>query len=128
MKAIVAHCIKSVRQVNTKYGPKCIAEVEVQGEPQKEFWMSLKQGDKLSDCFDQLQNNGGFSSKRGECHIVIDDSEGKERFVWCGMHFGTHSDLPWLEEKFGVTCESPYIGRQEAADFVEADPQLVDGE
>lgn len=121
MKSIVAHSIKSIRQVNTKFGPKYIAEIEVQGEPQKEFWMSIKQGNKLADCFDLLQNNGGYSSKRGECHIVIDDSEGKERFVWCGMHFGTRSDLPWLEEKFGVTCTSPYIGRQEAVSDEAAD-------
>lgn len=32
MRAVVAHTIKSVREVNTKFGPRCVAEVEFVGE------------------------------------------------------------------------------------------------
>lgn len=125
MRAALVHSIKSVRQVNTKYGEKVVAVIEIQGEPQQEFWMSLKQGERLSDCFDALQRQGGYSSKHAECHVVIDDSEGKNRFVWCGMHTPKRSDLDFLEDRFGVTCESQYIGRQSAVTD-EADESLKD--
>lgn len=127
MRAVVAHSIKSIRSVNTKFGPRCVAEIEIQGEPQKEFWLSPKQGAKLQDCFDALDRNGGYSSKRGECHIVLDQGEKGERFVWCGMHTAKRSDLEWLESQFGVTCASPYIGRQSTSDLSEdADESLKD--
>lgn len=127
MRAVVAHSIKSVRSVNTKFGPKYIAEIEIQGEPQKELWMSIKQGEKLADCFEQLQKHGGYSTHRAECHIVLDQGEKGERFAWCGMHTVGRSDLDFLDEKFGVTCVSPYIGRDKAEDVSsDADPALKD--
>jgi hypothetical protein len=125
MRSVVAHAISSVRTVNTKYGPKVVAEIQPLNEQKKEFWLSLKQGDKLSQCFDKLQEHGGYSTKHAECHIVLEQGEKSERFVWCGIHTGKRSDLDFLDQKFGVKCESPYIGRANAA-IGEADEMLVD--
>lgn len=112
MRTVVVHCIRAVRPVNTKYGPKVVAEIEIQGEAKREFWLSPKQGQKLGDCYDIMQRHGGYSTKHAECHLVLDDqSERGERFVWCGLHTPRSSDLAWLEKQFGVACESPYIGR-----------------
>lgn len=122
MRTVVAHSIKSVREVNTRFGLKAIAEIEVQGEPKKELWMSVKQGDKLVECFDKLNQHGGYSTKRAECHIILDEGEKGERFVWCGIHTPKFSELKFLEEKFGVKCESPYIGRYDLEAEAPAEP------
>lgn len=114
MRAVLAHAISSIRSVNTKYGPKVVAEIQLLGEAKKEFWLSTKQGEKLSQCSDKLQVHGGYSTKHAECHIILERGEKGERFVWCGLHTGKRSDLPFLDEKFGVKCESPYIGRVNA--------------
>jgi|GEM_PF-3700090 len=120
MKAVLATSIKSVRDVNTKYGPRCVAVIELYEQPQQEFWMTPKQGKKLDDCFEELDRHGGYSTKKAECHIILEETERGDRFVWCGMHTPKHSDLEWLEEKFGVTIESPYLGRYDA------EPRAVD--
>jgi len=125
MRAVVAHTIKSVREVNTKFGPRCVAEVEFVGEPKQELWMSPKQGNQLRKCFDELERHGGYSGKHGECHIMLDHGERGDRFVWCGMHTPKRSDLEWLEHKFGVTCNPEYVARHDAA-IGEADASLVD--
>ena len=125
MRSVLAHAISSVRSVNTKYGPKVVAEIQLQGKAKKEFWLSPKQGEKLAQCFDKLQEHGGYSTKHAECHIILDAGEKGERFVWCGIHTGKRSDLEFLEKKFGVTCESPYIGRADATPR-EADESLLD--
>jgi hypothetical protein len=121
MRTAIAHCIKSMRSVNTKYGPKVVAEIEIQGQPKREFWLSPKQGEKLGECFDELQRHGGYSTKHAECHIVIEDGERGPRFVWCGIHSPHHSELDFLESRFDVVCESPYIGRPDAAPREAAD-------
>lgn len=110
MKAVVAHKITSLREVTTKFGNRFIAELEVKGHPKKEFWMSEKQWIKLSKCAETINELSGFSTKRAELHIIIDDGE-KERFVWCGIHSPRFSELKWLEDKFGVKFDSPYVGR-----------------
>lgn len=127
MRTVVAHCIKSLRSVNTKYGPKVVAEIEIQGEAKREFWLSPKQGQKLGDCFDILERHGGYSTKHAECHLVLDQGERGERFVWCGLHTPRSSDLAWLEKQFSVQCESPYIGRHDQdTEPVAADERLKD--
>lgn len=108
MRSALVHSIKSVRKVPTRIGPRCIAVLELAGQPQCELWMSIKQGDKLSKCFEELQEYGGYSSKRAECHVVMEDGDRGPRFVWCGMHSASNSELPFLEEKFGVTCAPAY--------------------
>lgn len=122
MRTVVAHSIKSVREVKTRFGLKAIAEIEIQGEQKKELWMSVKQGDKLTKCFDALQEHGGYSTKRAECHIVIDDGGKGERFVWCGIHTPKFSELKFLEQKFDVKCESPYVGRYDLEVDTPAEP------
>jgi hypothetical protein len=126
MRAALAHSVSYVKQVSTKFGPKAVAEIQLQGEAKKEFWMSVKQGEKLADCFDRLQAHGGYSTKHLELHIILDQGEKGERFVWCGTHSGKRSDLPFLEEKFSLKIESPYIGRVEDGITGEALPELKD--
>ena len=65
MRTVVVHCIRAVRPVNTKYGPKVVAEIEIQGEAKREFWLSPKQGQKLGDCYDIMQRHGGDCSYPG---------------------------------------------------------------
>lgn len=122
MRAVTFTSIQSVRTVNTKNGQRVIAEVEIFNESKQEFWMSVKQGDKLSKCFDELIKNKGYSSKRAECHAVLDAGNNGERFVWCGMHKPSFSELKFLEEKFGVKCESPYIGRYDIGNDATSEP------
>lgn len=113
MKSVVIHHVIECREVTTKYGEKYVAELEIIGEPKQTFWMSVKQGGQLAKCAHQLKD--GNSTKRSELHVVIDDSGEKPRFVWCGLHTASRSDIPFLQEKFGVVCESPYIGFQDAS-------------
>jgi hypothetical protein len=121
MRTVIAHCITQVNSIQTQYGLKVVAEMQLLGEEKKKFWMSEKQGQKLSECFDWLQQHGGYSTKHAECHIVLDQGEKSERFVWCGIHTAKKSDLDFLESRFGVKCESPYIGRAEPATGEAAD-------
>ncbi|MGL5468750.1 MAG: hypothetical protein ACRDCT_11300 [Shewanella sp.] len=125
MRSVLAHAIYSIRAVHTKYGPRYIAEIQLLGETKKDFWLSPKQGEKLAQCFEKLQEHGGYSTKHAEVHIILDNGEKGERFVWCGVHTGKRSDFDFLEQKFGVKCESPYIGRVDAS-ICEADESLVD--
>ena len=108
MKTYLVHRVVSIRSVNTKFGERCIAELEIKNSPKKEYWMSLKQGNRLGECADRLRDM--HSTKHSELHIVVDDSGDKERFVWCGIHSHKHSDIPFLEEKFQVKVNESYIG------------------
>ncbi len=125
MRSVLAHAISYIVPIDTEYGPKVVAKIQFQGKAKKEFWLSTKQGEKLSQCLDKLQEHGGYSSKHAECHIVLDQGKKGERFVWCGIHTGKHSELEFLEQKFGVKCESPYIGRADATPR-QADESLKD--
>lgn len=108
MKAAVLHHLVEARAVSTKHGPRYVAEIELIGEPKRTFWLSVKQGERLIECAEQLEHS--HSTKHSELHIVMDG----DRFVWCGIHSTRHSDLDFLESRFGVTCASPYIGRPSA--------------
>lgn len=124
MRAAVVHRVVSAVRRSTRNGDRFLAEIEIVGEGRREYWMSIKQGEELIDCAYELKE--GYSTKHMELHVVLDGDSDKERFVWCGLHSGKKSDLPFLEERFGVKCESPYIGRQSAADLSGPDPLLID--
>lgn len=84
-----------------------MAEIEILNDSKLSVWVSAKQANKLRSCFDALSEHGGYSCKRSECHVILDE----DRFVWCGMHTPERSELKWLEERFHVVCASPYIGK-----------------
>jgi len=123
MKAVVIHRVVEAKAVSTRFGERYVADVEIIGTGKATFWMSPKQGAHLAECAHRLEN--GFSTKHAELHAVIDESGDKPRFVWCGIHSPRHSDIPFLNERFGVACESPYIGLPDASPR-EADPALRD--
>lgn len=124
MKSVVIHRVVECKHVVTRYGDKYVAEVEILNQGKQQFWLSIKQGEKLVECADRLKN--GYSTKHIELHAVIDDSGDKPRFVWCGLHSARHSDLPFLSEKFGVTCTPAYIETPDAGER-EVHEQLLDG-
>jgi len=128
----VAHCIDSIKFVETKYGPKAVAEIRLIDRPKQTFWVSVKQGEKIESCFDFLKQGSGYSSKTSEVHLVLEQSERGLRFVWAGIHSSKKSELTYLEEKFGIVAESPYIGRpdleRDENQPVEADASLVEDE
>lgn len=115
MKAAVLHRLVEARAVSTRNGPRYVAEIELIGEPKRTFWLSIKQGERLVECADRLEN--GYSTKHAELHVVLDG----DRFVWCGIHSLRRSDLDFLESCFDVECESPYVGRPDATPREAAD-------
>jgi len=125
----VAHCIDSIKFVETKYGPKAVAEICLMDSPKKTFWVSVKQGKKIETCFDFLKQGSGYSSKTREVHLVLQKDERGLRFVWAGIHSHRKSDLKYLEDKFDIVAESPYVGRSDLEKDehqpVEADASLV---
>jgi len=108
--AVASH-IDSIRYVNTKYGAKVVAEIQMIGRAKTTFWLSPKQGEKLEACVDFLGRGSGYSTKHREVHLVLEEGEKGLRFVWAGIHSAKKSDLKYLETKFGITAESPYVGR-----------------
>lgn len=107
-------CITSIRRldvVQTKYGVKGIAEVCLYKLPKQTFWVSIKQYDNLQKLFDFLDKGRGYSTNVREAHCVLKETEGEYRYVWGGVHSAKKSDLKYLEQHFGVTFKSPYIGR-----------------
>lgn len=115
MRAAVLHRLVEARAVSTKHGPRYVVEAELIGEPKHTFWLSIKQGEHLIECANRLEH--GHSTKRSELHIVMDG----DRFVWCGLHTPRQSDIAFLEERFGVKCQSPYIGFPDASPREAAD-------
>jgi len=108
--AVASH-IDSLRYVNTKYGAKVVAEIQMIGRPKTTFWLSPKQGEKLEACVGFLERGSGYSTKHQEVHLVLEEGEKGLRFIWAGIHSAKKSDLKYLEAKFGITVESPYAGR-----------------
>lgn len=113
----VLKCISTVfKSVWTKYG-KYRVEMGVVGEKKAVYWLTEKQREKLDKCFDLTPK--GWSGKRAAVYGVFEIREdGKDRFCWCGVETKHHSDVPWLEEKFGVKKEYGYVikrGRRVAA-------------
>lgn len=103
MEAKLARAITEIRPVNTKNGCRYLATILLL-EGKHQYWMSPKQAERLSQCADVLSKHDGYSNKRCECHIVVDG----ERFVWCGTHTATHSDLQFLNSSFGVDAQPAY--------------------
>jgi len=68
----VAHSIDSLRAVNTKYGEKVVAEIQIKNMSKQTFWVSLKQGKKLQGCFDFLNKGRGYSTNVREVHLVLE--------------------------------------------------------
>lgn len=127
MKSKLIHRIKSVQRVETKYGLRGLVELEFSGSPAQVHWVSPKQANKLLDCMDRLDEHGGYSCKRLECHGVFDDSSGKDRFVWCGLHSPQRSELEFISDKFGVAIFPAYSIKMDASPQ-KVDPSLIDEE
>jgi hypothetical protein len=109
MKSAVLHRLVDACVVSTRHGPRYVFETELIGESKRTFCISIKQGERLIECADYLEH--GYSTKHSELHIVLDG----ERFVWCGIHSPRRSELDYLESRFGVVCDSPYIGRPDTS-------------
>lgn len=109
MEVGVINEVKSIKPVTTRYGERAIAEMSINGQELKEFWLTPKQAEKLQKCVDEV---GKTPSEKGEIHAVVEDG----RFVWAGMHKERYSELDYLKEKFGVNPEPVYVGKEQAAE------------
>lgn len=111
---LITACITSIKSLDvkqTRYGAKGLAEVCLYGLPKQTFWVSLKQYDNLEKLFDFLDRGRGYSTNVREAHCILKETERGYQYVWGGIHSAKKSDLKYLEQHFGVTFTSPYIGR-----------------